>query len=82
KIDLKRSKSQSLDEENGPSPPLHKKQGFSNSLRFAAISSKMIPAGRTYCINAGFRLTYRRWEPHSMEKQEKASNTTLFAAIC
>ncbi|GIO75042.1 hypothetical protein J27TS7_45560 [Paenibacillus dendritiformis] len=37
KIDLKRSKSQSLDEENGPSPPLHKKQWFSNSLRLAAF---------------------------------------------
>ncbi|MDU5144943.1 MAG: hypothetical protein E6230_22480, partial [Paenibacillus dendritiformis] len=37
KIDLKRSKSQSLDEENGPSPPLHKKQGFSNSLINASI---------------------------------------------
>ncbi|MDU5145942.1 MAG: hypothetical protein E6230_27625, partial [Paenibacillus dendritiformis] len=37
KIDLKRSKSQSLDEENGPSPPLHKKQGFSNSLIYAGF---------------------------------------------
>ncbi|MDU5144263.1 MAG: hypothetical protein E6230_19010, partial [Paenibacillus dendritiformis] len=37
KIDLKHSKSQSLDEENGPSPPLHKKQGFSNSLKSATF---------------------------------------------
>ncbi|MDU5143707.1 MAG: hypothetical protein E6230_16140, partial [Paenibacillus dendritiformis] len=53
KIDLKRSKSQSLDEENGPSPPLHKKQGFSNSLTFAGLSSNSGSNHVNCCRDAG-----------------------------
>ncbi|WP_217277252.1 hypothetical protein, partial [Paenibacillus dendritiformis] len=37
KLDLRRAESQCLDEENGPSPPLRKKQWFLNSLSFAGI---------------------------------------------
>ncbi|MDU5144544.1 MAG: hypothetical protein E6230_20450, partial [Paenibacillus dendritiformis] len=49
-IDLKRSKSQSLDEENGPSPPLHKKQGFSNSLVHAGFLP--FPTNRTHPMSS------------------------------
>ncbi|GIO74234.1 hypothetical protein J27TS7_37480 [Paenibacillus dendritiformis] len=41
KIDLKRSKSQSLDEENGPSPPLHKKTGVFQQPEFAGFSRNL-----------------------------------------
>ncbi|MDU5145138.1 MAG: hypothetical protein E6230_23465, partial [Paenibacillus dendritiformis] len=56
KNDLRRAESQCLDEENGPSPPLRKKQWFLNSLVYAGLRCLIVFRGITPAVFRASRL--------------------------